>query len=108
MANLFTYGSLMFPEVLAIVLGRNFNNEDMIDAILQGYRRVAIPDRTYPTGIESPDSHINGKLIAGITEADLQRLDAYEEGEWDAALFEKEHLRAFVETLKNGWQAAKR
>lgn len=78
-SGLFVYGSLMFPEVFSIVLGRTVQNEDLSDATLTGYRRIAVPGRTYPTGIVSSGSLIRGKLIRDLSDADLERLDAYEE-----------------------------
>ena len=79
MPFVFTYGSLMFPEVIEIILGRPIAPEELADAVLEGYRRVAIPDRPYPTGIPALGFHIEGKILGPITEQELEQLDAYEE-----------------------------
>ena len=61
------------------ILGRPVAVEELRDAVLEGYRRVAVPDRPYPTGIPAPEFRIEGKLLGPITEPELQKLDAYEE-----------------------------
>jgi gamma-glutamylcyclotransferase (GGCT)/AIG2-like uncharacterized protein YtfP len=79
MNALFAYGSLMFPEVTSIVLGRNVNDDDFLDAMLRHYRRVAIPERSYPTCIKFAGSSVKGTVILNLSEDDLKKLDAYEE-----------------------------
>lgn len=79
MPEVFTYGSLMYPEVVQTILGRSIAATELRDATLEGYRRVAIPDRPYPTGVPVPGFRIEGKLLGPITESELQKLDAYEE-----------------------------
>lgn len=68
----------MYPEVIRIVLHRTIDDLEIRDAVLEGYRRVAVPARSYPTGIAALGSKIHGKLVSGLTEEDLRRLDAYE------------------------------
>lgn len=79
MANLFAYGSLMYSDVIRIVLNRAIDDLEIRDAVLDGYRRIAVPERPYPTGIAQPGSQIRGKIITGLSGKDIQRLDAYEE-----------------------------
>lgn len=76
--SLFAYGSLMYPEIIRIALKRIIDDLEIRDAVLDGYRRVAIADKFYPTGIASPGSTIHGKLISGLSDDDLERLDRYE------------------------------
>ena len=42
---LFVYGTLMFPEVLEVLLGRT---PEMAPAALDGWRAAALADRVYP------------------------------------------------------------
>lgn len=69
----------MFPEVLEIIVGHAIRTDDLHDAVLSGYRRVALPGRPYPTIIRDPASRISGKLITNLTDAELAMFDAYEE-----------------------------
>lgn len=77
--SLFAYGSLMYSDVIRIVLNRAIDDLEIRHAVLDGYRRVAVPGRPYPTGIPQPGSRIRGKIITGLSKKDLARLDAYEE-----------------------------
>ena len=79
MPSLFAYGSLMYPEVAGIILGRSVDSHHLVDAMVKNYRRIAIPGRPYPTGIAAPIHQIHGKLLLGLSKSDLKRLDAYEE-----------------------------
>ncbi len=79
MTSIFAYGTLMYPEVISIILGRPVASGGLCDAILGGYRRVAVPGRVYPTGIPSAAHQIQGKLIQNLTAAEVGLLDLYEE-----------------------------
>lgn len=72
MFKVFTYGSLMFPEVIEIVLGRKLLREELNDAVLEGFRRVAIPNRPYPTGLSAVGCRIEGKILGPITSQELE------------------------------------
>lgn len=69
----------MFPEVVAIVLGRAVSPKDFSRAVLRDHRRAAIPDRPYPTGFASLGDSIEGVLVENLSATDIQRFDAYEE-----------------------------
>ena len=43
--NLFTYGTLMIPEIISSLLGRNLTG---VGALLKDYRRALILNQTYP------------------------------------------------------------
>ena len=75
----FTYGSLMFPEVIEIILDRHIASEELRNAVLEDHRRTAIPERPYPTGIRASGFCIEGKILGPITQKELECLDAYEE-----------------------------
>ncbi|NUP32982.1 MAG: gamma-glutamylcyclotransferase [Streptomycetaceae bacterium] len=78
--RLFVYGSLMFPEVLAALLGRI---PDRSPARMSGWRAAALPDRVYPVLVRDPSADASGALLTGISAAEWEILDAYEEDLYD-------------------------
>ena len=76
MSNIFTYGSLMFPEVWERVVGANYRGSC---AELDGYLRRQLRDDIYPVIVpHGPGSHVEGILYFGVTREDLARLDRFE------------------------------
>jgi len=76
MNNIFTYGSLMFPEVWERVVGSHYQ---VSPARLDGYVRRQLRDEIYPVIVpQVPDSHVEGMLYFGISIEDLARLDRFE------------------------------
>ena len=73
--NVFTYGSLMFAEVWQRVVRGHYQSHA---ATLNGYRRYAVRDDTYPGIIACPDSAVNGLVYTGVDADDLARLDEFE------------------------------
>lgn len=71
---LFTYGSLMFPEVLRALLGRV---PASVAATAEGWRAVAIPDATYPALVAGP-GNASGRLLLDLRAEEWQIIDAYE------------------------------
>lgn len=76
MSNIFTYGSLMFPEVWERVVGSNYHCSS---ARLDGYLRRQLRDEIYPVIVQhGPASHVDGRLYIGVSTEDLARLDRFE------------------------------
>ena len=76
MSNIFTYGSLMFPEVWERVVGSNYRASS---ATLHGYLRRGVRDESYPVIVQQgPESHVDGMLYFGVSTEDLARLDRFE------------------------------
>ena len=73
--RLFVYGELCKPAVLVAELGRV---SPMRPAILSGYRRNRIPSTGYYQAARQNGATIVGLLIDGLTDADLEHLDVYE------------------------------
>lgn len=73
--DLFVYGTLLFPEVLAALLDRVPAREP---ATATGWRVAALPGRIYPGLV--PDRHgvANGLVINGLSPPECRLLDAYE------------------------------
>jgi len=79
MACVFTYGSLMFDEVFAAVTGRLASNSP---ALLEGWRRHALRDRTYPAAVPAPESSVQGMVWLDLSDEDLRKLDEFESTEY--------------------------
>lgn len=73
--NVFTYGSLMFPEVWQRVVRGQYRS---ISATLDDHVRLAIVDETYPGMIARPGSQALGVLYFDVNADDLARLDHFE------------------------------
>jgi len=72
---LFVYGSLLFPEVLRILIGRV---PDRTPATALGWRVAALPDRAYPVLVPGEDT-VAGQLITGLSADEWRILDAFED-----------------------------
>ncbi|WP_051022758.1 gamma-glutamylcyclotransferase family protein [Nocardia pneumoniae] len=77
---LFVYGTLQFPEVLDVLLGRIPSLEP---AELTGWRAAALPRRIYPGLVVAPDGLTRGAVLSGLTAAEWMILDAFEDDEYD-------------------------
>ncbi len=76
MCNIFTYGSLMFPEVWERVVGSKYRASP---ATLHGYLRRGVRNESYPVIVQQgQESHVDGMLYFGISTEDLTRLDRFE------------------------------
>ncbi|MDX8053967.1 gamma-glutamylcyclotransferase family protein [Lentzea sp. BCCO 10_0798] len=71
---LFAYGSLTFPEVLQVLLGRV---PELVTAKASGWRIAALRDRPFPVLVPG-DGAAEGVLILGLTHDEWRILDAFE------------------------------
>jgi len=78
--KLFVYGTLLFPEVLRVLIDRV---PDSIQATVEGWRAAAIPDSVYP-GLVPAQKSTSGLLLHGITAAEWQTLDSFEGQAYEA------------------------
>ncbi|MFI0449437.1 gamma-glutamylcyclotransferase family protein [Actinomadura sp. 6N118] len=74
-AGLFVYGTLRFPAVLEVLLGRV---PDLSPATATGWRVRALPGVVYPGLIADPEGVAEGLLMTGLTPAEQSLLDDYE------------------------------
>ncbi|XVQ10682.1 gamma-glutamylcyclotransferase family protein [Spirillospora sp. CA-255316] len=81
--GLFVYGTLRFPEILEILLGRV---PRLAPAAVTGWRVRALPGVTYPGLVADPDATAEGVLISGLTEAEQRLLDAFEGDPYEPAV----------------------
>lgn len=88
--NIFTYGTLMIPEVMVAVTTREFL---ALEAILKGYARFTVKDESYPGIIPVTDAVTKGIIYFDMDKLSLERLDAFE-----GDLYQRKPVR--VETEK--------
>jgi hypothetical protein len=120
-APLFAYGSLQFPEVLEVLLGRVPPTKP---AEAEGWRIIPLAGLVYP-GLVRARATVTGLIIGELTDADWIVIDAFEnpayelnlmhltdgsvawaytspndtepaDGTWDAAIFASRHLYDYV------------
>jgi gamma-glutamylcyclotransferase (GGCT)/AIG2-like uncharacterized protein YtfP len=72
--NLFVYGTLMDPQRVAALTGKQFAQ---VEATLVGFARME-SDLGYPFILPSPSAVVPGILLIDIDPVSLYRLDAYE------------------------------
>ena len=73
--SVFAYGTLLFPEVMRRVIGRNPPSQQ---ATLEGFARFLIRGESFPGIVGDPASRTHGLLFAGVRPNELASLDAYE------------------------------
>src|SRR4051812_41893958 len=75
--HVFTYGTLMFPEVWGVVVGRQFES---VEGSAAGYAIFRVRDAVF-TGIVAAagESIVSGVVYLDVDVPSLQRLDAFED-----------------------------
>lgn len=76
MPDLFAYGGLTRPEVMERLLGRL---PPYRPAVLYNHRRVLDEETGFFRVVPSQGSKVDGLLYEGLSEAELAKLDEYEE-----------------------------
>jgi gamma-glutamylcyclotransferase (GGCT)/AIG2-like uncharacterized protein YtfP len=74
--SLFTYGTLLFPEVLTALIGRV---PDRPEASCPGWRAAALPERVYPGLVAAERQTARGRLLVGLSGDEWHLLDAFED-----------------------------
>jgi len=77
--HVFTYGSLMFPDVWQRVVRGDYRSAP---ARLDGHARFEITGETYPGMIPHPAARVEGVLYFDVLPADVAALDAFEGSEY--------------------------
>jgi len=80
---LFVYGSLQFPSVHGMVLGRAPSFEDHE---LRGWAAVRLEGRAFPALLPSPTHTTGGRLFVDLTPHDRAVLDSFEGPFYDLAI----------------------
>ncbi len=79
----FTYGSLMWADVMARVCGYT---PDSRPATLPGYTRHPVRGEDYPAIVPAGDGEVRGQLYAGIQASAWERLDLFEGNQYERQL----------------------
>lgn len=74
----FFYGTLLDPDVTALVLGRRLPPAAFQCAILPGYARWRVEGGTYPIAVPAPGAEVIGAVVGGLSRRDVERLAYYE------------------------------
>lgn len=77
--HIFTYGSLMFPEIWQRVVRGNYLSAT---ATLSDHARYALADDTYPGMVAQADAAVEGVLYYDVTPQDVAALDQFEGSEY--------------------------
>lgn len=96
-ASVFTYGTLLFPEVMAAVAGRAYVAEP---ATLRGFARVCVAGEVYPGAIEQADGTIAGAVYRDVDEQGVLRLDRFE-----GALYERRRVAVTLDADRSTLEA---
>ncbi len=78
-SHVFTYGSLMFPQVWQRVVRGDYRSAP---ARADDYVRYALAGETYPGMVVQPGASVQGVLYFGVDPADVAALDAFEGAEY--------------------------
>lgn len=78
MNTFFFYGTLLDPDVMALVIGRRLPPSAFAKAILPGHSRRRAKGATYPVVVRDAASHVRGVVVVGLTPRDVARLAAFE------------------------------
>jgi len=73
--NIFTYGTLMIPEVMVAVTTHKFRS---VNAILKGYARFTVKGESYPGITPEPGAITEGIIYFDVDEWSLERLNEFE------------------------------
>ncbi|MBN1957156.1 MAG: gamma-glutamylcyclotransferase [Desulfuromonadales bacterium] len=73
--DLFTYGTLMDPEIMAHVAGGIFPSHP---ARLAGFRRRLVRNEVYPAIIPDVSEDVEGVVYLSLSAEALERLDSFE------------------------------
>jgi gamma-glutamylcyclotransferase (GGCT)/AIG2-like uncharacterized protein YtfP len=73
--HVFTYGSLMFPEVWRIVVGREFRT---VEGAVNGYAIHRVSEAPYPGIVAEAGSTVHGLVYLEVDPTSVARLDTFE------------------------------
>jgi hypothetical protein len=74
----FFYGTLLDPDIMALVLGRRLPPAAFVPAQLSGHARRRAKGVSYPILARDPRGKVSGVMVGGLSARDVARLVAYE------------------------------
>ncbi len=84
----FTYGTLLFPEVFEAVTGRVFVS---LDAAVAGLVRYGVRDAVFPGVVVGRNDRLDGRVYLDVDPRTLARLDRFED-----VLYERRQVKAHL------------
>jgi hypothetical protein len=81
-APLFVYGSLLFPDVVRVLIDRDPHRQPIT---VNGWRITALADQVYPTLVPHPGVNATGELLTDLTPDEWRTLDAFENPDYQLA-----------------------
>ena len=74
----FFYGTLLDPDVMALVIGRRLPPSGYVAATLPGYARRRAKGASYPIVLRDQRAEVHGAVVGGLSTRDVTRLAAFE------------------------------
>lgn len=74
--NIFTYGSLMYPEVMYNIVEKNDYKSQ--PALLKNYSRKQVKGAVYPGLVRADNHEIWGVVYINVERSDVERLDRFQ------------------------------
>jgi hypothetical protein len=74
------YGTLLFPEVVRALIGRE---PDRTAGTVAGWRAAALPGRPYPGLVPAAGATAGGQLLTGLTHVEWRIIEAFENGGYE-------------------------
>lgn len=93
--TLFAYGTLAFPEVLQVLLGRV---PDLVPTTVAGWRVARLPGHVYPAMVAA-EAVVRGCLITDLSGSEWRIIDAFEDDIYELrqlSLTDGRHVWAYV------------
>ncbi len=84
-SSVFTYGTLQVPAVMQAATNKNLK---AIPAVLVGYQRLKVKDRTFPGIVKNKPCSIEGMLYKDVDEQTLEQLDYFEDVMYERCLLD--------------------
>ncbi|CAL9041628.1 AIG2-like protein D isoform X1 [Musa acuminata AAA Group] len=98
--NVFVYGTLMADEVVRTILKRV---PPASPAVLNDYHRFSIKGRVYPAILPAESKKVKGRVLLGITDQELDKLDSFEDVEYERRTVEISLLDKSEKLLANAY-----
>ena len=90
--NLFTYGTLMAPDIMKEVSGCMLVS---VECTLSGYRRYTVRGEQYPGMIRESGGEVRGMLYLDVPPEAIARLDLFEGAMYSREPVTVRHLKSF-------------
>jgi hypothetical protein len=78
MTTFFFYGTLLDHDVMALVIGRRLPPSAFVPAVLKGHARRRAKGVSYPILLRDPGGEVEGVVVGGLTQRDVERLSVFE------------------------------